>query len=581
MKNPYEEWRAHPEELRVQKRWSWIFSVVFIVVITLPPVWRNLHEAIRPLVRDDEKRWVPVVEFFRHPNSRGIALLEEIKGNNPDITRENPNMRDHLRSFETEIEKAPIAEAIRRQTQEKLTAWFGEGNTKTVLGNQGQFYLRAAIDGLVGYGPLKPEPDSVMKDPDRPVWTPPLPVIEKFASQLKERGIELMLVPMPVKPMIYPEDIGTVASTGPVLHRDQEKLYAELREAGVEVLDLSDLFWSMKKDGQVFLKQDTHWTQSTMQRAAEEVANKIKSRPWFTDAKGELEVGEETLQRKHEGDQVKMLDLAKPGKLFDPETQSLKIINDRSSGLRVRTDPQSSIVLLGDSFVNIYDDPGIGFGDPDWLATDDNDIEPLIGAGFAQHLAAELQTPLDTISKNGGGATQVRKEFAKRPDNVVRAKKLVVWLIASRDLLLSETPGLRAGVQWRDVIFNTRIAEIPTHPVTSNATEVVIEAELKERTALIDPKSKPYTEAIYSAFFSINKTVKGDLKIKGNEFPAYLWGFRKDKVVPSGRLEVGKKYRLTLVPWASKTKLQTVQVLDNLKVRFDFWFVENVESVEE
>ena len=102
---------------------------------------------------------------------------------------------------------------------------------------------------------------------------------------------------------------------------------------------------------------------------------------------------------------------------------------------------------------------------------------------------------------------------------------------------------------------------------------------LKERTALVDPKSKPYTEAVYSAFFTLDKKVKGDLKIEGDEVATYLWAFRDDKVLPSGRLEVGKKYRLSLVPWDSKTNLQTVQLLDNLDIRFDYWFVEKVESV--
>lgn len=580
MKNPYEEWEAHPEDVRVGRAWAWVFSVLFVAIIVLPPAFRNLHNTICPRNSGAGEKWAPVVEFFHHPNPKSVAALAEKKRGNPGITRENPNLRDHLRAFESELEAAPYAKTIRRWMQQKLTAWFGEGNVKTVVGGNGRLYLEAAIDGLVGYGPLKAEPDSVMKDPDRPVWTPPLPVIEKFAAQLKERGIELMLVPVPVKPMIYPEDIGKGKWDGPVRHRDQEKLYTKLREAGVEVVDYADLFWSLKKDGPVYLKQDTHWTQSAMQRAAVEVAAKIKSKLWFADVKGELAVSDETLQRNHIGDLVGMLDLARPGELFELESQTLEIVNDRSSGGRVGNDQQSPIVLLGDSFVNIYDAPRIGFGDPNWEALDGNDSQPPIGAGFAQHLAAQLGTALNTYTADGGGATGVRKEFADQPDDKVRAKKLVVWVIASRDLLLSETPGLAAKVHWRDVEFSKRISKTPPQWVAGNAPEVVVEAELKERTPLQDPKSTPYKEAIYSAIFTVDGKVAGDLKIEGDEVPAYLWGFRDRKVLASGRLEVGRKYRLTLVPWASKTNLQSVQKMDDLLVLSDWWFVEKVEPVE-
>lgn len=580
MKNPYEEWGAHPENVSVSKAWAWIFSAVFMAIIILPPVWRNGQEALRELENTDDVRWVPVVEFFNHPNPIATAALALKKQNNPAIVRKQPNLRDHLRAFETAIDKAPYAETIRQRTQSKLTAWFGEGNTKTVVGDKGLLYYQAAINGLVGYGPLKPEPDSVMKDPDRPSWNQPLPVIKKFAAQLKERGIELMLVPVPVKPMIYPENIGQGESAGPVHHRDQEKLYAELREAGVEVVDLSDLFWSMKEDGAVFLNQDTHWTSDTMQRSAAEIAAKIKSKSWFAGVKGELQVDEKVLQRTHDGDLVEMLDLTESAHVFGPEKQSLKVINNRSNGLRVDKNPQSPIVLLGDSFVNIYDDPKRGFNDPTWKAKDERDREPLIGAGFAQHLAAELQTPLDAYTANGGGATAVRKEFADRADNQVRAKKLVVWVLASRDLLLSETPGLIAGVHWRDVKFSKRISKTPTHPVNIGVPEIIIEAVLKERMPLGNPKTTPYEEAVFSAIFTVSKKVKGNLNIEGNEVPTYLWGFRNRKVLASGRIEAGKKYRLTMVPWDSKTKIHSVQKIDDLFVLSDWWFVEKVEPIE-
>jgi hypothetical protein len=580
MKNPYEEWDAHPEDVRVGRAWAWVFSVLFLAIIVLPPAFRNLHNTICPRNSEADEKWAPVMEFFHYPNPKSVASLAEKKRNNPGITREQPNLQDHLRSFEAELEAAPYATAIRQWMQQRLTAGFREGNSKTVIGKEGRMYYQAGIDCLVGYGPLKPEPDSVMKNPDRAIWTPPIPVITKFAAQLKERGIELMIVPVPVKSMIYPEDIGRGDWEKPVHHRDQEALYKKLRDAGIELVDLSDLFWTMKKTDEVFLRQDTHWSQLAMQKAAAAVADKIKSKPWFDLEKADLQTLQTQAERQHMGDLVEMLNLAEPKDLFQVEAQQLTMIRAADKGGELSGSRQSPIVLLGDSFVNIYNDPGIGFGETDGKPPSENKSESPIGAGFAQHLALALQTPLDVYTANGGGATQVRKDFADQPDNEVRAKKIVVWVLASRDLLLSETPGVRAGIRWGDVEFSKRIAETPTQPVTSDVTEVVVEAELKERTPLQDPKSTPYKEAIYSAIFTVDEKAANELKIEGNEIPAYLWGFRDRKVVASGRLEVGKKYRLTLVPWASKTNLQSVQKMDDLLVLSDWWFVEKVEPIE-
>jgi len=576
MKNPYEEWDAHPEDVRVGRAWAWVFSVLFIAIIVLPPAFRNLHNTICPRNSGAGEKWAPVVEFFHHPNPKSIAALAKKKRDNPSIKREQPNLQDHLRSFETELEAAPYAIAIRQWMQQQLASGLREGNSKTFIGKEGRMYYQAGIEGLVGYGPLKPEPYSVMKNPDRASWIPPLPVISKFAAELKERGIELMIVPVPVKSMIYPEGIGRGDWDKPVHHRDQQALYNRLRDAGIEVVDLSDLFWALKETDEVFLKQDTHWTQLAMQKAAASVAEKIKIKPWFKLVKTDLQSEQTQAERQHIGDLVEMLDLTKPKDLFQVETQQLSMIKTTGKEGELSGNRQSPIVLLGDSFVNIYDDPSIGFGRPDWEATSENENQNPIGAGFGQHLARALQTPLDVYTANGGGATQVRKDFADQPDNEVRAKKIVVWVLASRDLLLSETPGMRAGIRWRDVEFSERISK--TAPATVG--EVVVEAELKERTPLQDPKSTPYKEAIYSAIFTVDKKSASALKIEGNEIPAYLWGFREQKIVESGRLEVGRKYRLTLVPWVSKTKLQSVQKMDDLLVLSDWWFVEKVEPLE-
>jgi hypothetical protein len=77
--------------------------------------------------------------------------------------------------------------------------------------------------------------------------------------------------------------------------------------------------------------------------------------------------------------------------------------------------PASEILILGDSFLRIYerDEPG--------------------AAGFVAHLARELGQPLASLVNDGGASTLVRQELAHRP-RLLMDKKLVIWEFAERDI---------------------------------------------------------------------------------------------------------------------------------------------------
>src|SRR5262249_39213532 len=76
-----------------------------------------------------------------------------------------------------------------------------------------------------------------------PQYADPLPAIVDFGNQLKSAGIELLIVPVPAKAVIYPEMISQqvkaptqAASTR--LDRSYERFYRLLGERGIAVLDL-------------------------------------------------------------------------------------------------------------------------------------------------------------------------------------------------------------------------------------------------------------------------------------------------------------------------------------------------------
>ena len=110
-------------------------------------------------------------------------------------------------------------------------------------------------------------------------WSDPIPAIVDFNRQLEQRGIKLLLVPVPPKAAIYPDEIFPEndlhgADSAPFLHR----FFDELRSKGIEVLDLTQLFVENRANehGAMFCKTDSHWSGIGCVLAAQAIAEKIR-----------------------------------------------------------------------------------------------------------------------------------------------------------------------------------------------------------------------------------------------------------------------------------------------------------------
>ena len=543
----------HPSEITFDRKSLRAAAAIFCLLLVAVPLIRHVLEWKKP--RED--RWLPLVELWNHPSQRAYNSLFEIKQKNPRITREAPNLRDHFAAFETGLKKAPFADWIRRGDQEFLHRCFNQGNSQVFGGKNGWLYYQPALDAITGLGALRPEPDTVTKDPNRPDWIAPFPVISHFARQLQERGIRLAIVPIPVKPMIENEGLGL---SRPVKHPDQNRFYQLLRQDGIEVIDLFELLSEKRfQNGkEVFLRTDTHWTNETVQEAARATAAKIAEEPWFREWPRPLRCRFETTNRTARGDLVRMLGLDQKGSAYGNEVQDLDRVVDDATGHPLQDDLFSPVSVLGDSFVNIYEEPGLGFGSPD-------DEGQLIGAGFASHLAAALGIRLHVVAINGGGSTEVRRAFAALPDNVVRSRKLVVWVLASRDLFLAESAAARAGVYWRDVEFNQQRESLESLSDSASPAQgpLILTGVLRKKSAIPDPQKSPYADAIYATVFDSIEVESGEYY--DEEAYVFLWAFRDKTRLPGANLEVGKKYRLILNSLSANPVIAQKRQLDDFR----------------
>ncbi len=508
-----------PEQILLSRRAAWILTVGFLLLLAVPPLMDGLTGRVR-----------------------GLVSAVSGKGSRQPIA-------ERLRDYDAGVASAAFTESPRQLTQQILTEFLNKGNDRVLTGRDGWLFYRPEIRALTGYGPLQPEPHSVSRDPSLLDWEAPLEPIKEFASQLKARGVALWLVPVPMKPGIYPEKLTGRPATGPVRHVAAAAFFRKLGEAGLPVHDLAPELWQAKTGdaalGPVYLKDDTHWTSRGMVVAAGSLARRIRQEPWWSVPPGPAwEITQESSVAGH-GDLVEKLGLRDPDQWAPPRAEVLQVVTP-PTGSAALADRESPVVVIGDSFVNIFDDPGLGFGRSHGGRSQ---------AGLAWHLAAALGMPLDVHAVNGDGASGVRHWLAQRGESVVRSKKLVIWVIAERDLFLSRSVAKANQVAWERVTF------APDPPAGSptpagTAGPIVVEAEAVEKSEQPDPRRANYENALYTVQYRIVKTLSGP-PVSG-DIEVVHWHFKKRELQPAAAVEAGRSYRLSLEPWAAQEALQPI-----------------------
>jgi hypothetical protein len=251
----------------------------------------------------------------------------------------------------------------------------------------------------------------------KPELADPVPAILDFQQQLKARGIDLLVVPVPPKAAIYPEKIAPgfdvrATDPAPMLHR----FYEELRAAGIDVLDLSPLFIQNRDNarGAVFCKTDSHWSGIGCVLAAQAIAEKV--RPKLAHGAASKEYVSEWKEAQISGDLDGLLShgAQKPG----AEKIVVQRVSEKGNGAAVEPDASSPLLLLGDSHTLVYHD---------FLAE---------RAGLVDQLALQLGFAPDLIGTRGSGATPVRFNLYRRSvkdAGYLAKKKIVVWCFAARE----------------------------------------------------------------------------------------------------------------------------------------------------
>lgn len=314
-------------------------------------------------------------------------------------------------------------------------AWLAQGirtaqqnNSTVVQGQDGWLYPASELRALSVGRFWGPDAAAVSRAA-KPESADPLAAILDFQQQLNRAGLQLIVLPVPAKSVIYPEPLAqadgpirwsdSVSAEGSRLDRWQREFYDVLQQAGVDVLDLVPQFQKERlgAGGLLYCRTDSHWTPRGARLAADAVSEKIGNADWLRQmVRHESVIREGTL--KVRGD---LADL-QPGVPSESESVPVMSVTTAAGQPVSAVDRSSPVVVLGDSHTLIFHDPEM-FGS---------------ASGFVDFLSQGLGIPLDLVGVRGSGATTTRIELLRRRDRMA-GKRVVIWCFSFREFTESET----------------------------------------------------------------------------------------------------------------------------------------------
>ena len=435
-----------------------------------------------------------------------------------------PRAEDLKASEKTLENDSIVAQWLLPRVQSVLTGDLHAGNEQVYLGRDGWLFYRADVDYVTSPPFLDP---TRMKKRARSASVQPdaIKAIVDFRNQLAQRGIDLIVVPTPVKPSIDGEMLAVRSESRVFENESFPELKARLANEGVHVFDPEPLLMRHKTDhhAPLYLEADTHWRPETMEFVAEEIAAELKlpapAHPMV------LQVGEKKINAL--GDLARMLKLSPVEASRRRQEVTIRQVTAGNGTWRASKD--ADILLLGDSFVNIFSLEGLGWGE---------------SAGFAEHLSRALQgRPLDCILRNSDGAFATREILAHdlaRGRDRLAGKKLIVWEFATRELAFGN---------WKLLDMTLRSPSPARFFTPKPNEEIVVTGTVDAVSTVPRSGSAPYADHIIMLHLV---DVSGPAQ-RGDEpwqCLVYLWSMRNYTLTPAAHLRPGDRIRVRLQPWA-------------------------------
>jgi alginate O-acetyltransferase complex protein AlgJ len=238
------------------------------------------------------------------------------------------------------------------------------------------------------------------------------PIVVGMSRWFGAQGIDLILVPVPIKPEVYPDKLLADKSLVPedlnVIPHIRRRLLSFL-EKDVEVVDLYPLFMKARKTSVrgLYMTADSHWREEPQRIAAREIANKLRRYPWVKRSLAAPPLYTEVETPRNEPPTFEPYlppeDAAVIAAKLSGTMRDVQPV--RPGGVEV-TSPGSPVLVTGDSFVS--------FGYP-------------LSGGLVGHIALAINQPVSVIQTDGNVVATFQDMF--RDPSILAGKKVVVWVI--------------------------------------------------------------------------------------------------------------------------------------------------------
>ncbi len=443
------------------------------------------------------------------------------EGEDSRLFRANRALLAAMDQWEDDLEDEAWFRPALLDTLQPLLWRLGSGNGQAVRGRGDWMLFQPDIDYVTG-----PAFDLQL----------PLAAIRDLSEQLAERGITLLVLPAPVKPQIHPESLTARDLPAPMRNPSEAPLFEALNAEGIPVLDLAQ-----HAEAIPYLKTDTHWTPEGMTFAAELTARRIRDlnllppREAVTATLIESEI-------THFGDIAEMLSLPEGQTLIAPETIRHQRVEQDAAPERV--------LLLGDSFSNIFSLEGMGWG---------------ARGGLAEHLGAALGEPVRALRRNDAGASATRTMLAQnlaRGIDRLEGIEIVVWQFAARELRFGD---------WSLIELPTAARERPAPPEHTEDAPLIDgfdsfsgTARIQEISTFPRPGQVPYADHVIT--LHLTHLQSDDGTVTHGQTVARILSMRNHTLTEATRLRPGMNISVNLIPFMDVEDTYgalNVSVLDN------------------
>jgi alginate O-acetyltransferase complex protein AlgJ len=428
-----EEAKLALEHTQITWPMCWTLTALFLLTIVSVPIVQAIVEVRRNLAeRRGQEAHAPVAPRFFEvlgelPSKEKIGAVR----NFDDAWNLIPSA-SQFRKHEDQLQDDSLVVQWTLPRVQNGLLQVGVGNEQAYVGRERWLMYRPDVDYLTSRGFLDPALLKVRQragDSDSEVVQPnPVRAIVDFKNQLAARGIDLIVMPVPVKPMIHAEKMAARYDWQhpPLQNPSYEQFRRTLQQNNVKLFDISALLLEAKRRSAQaqYLQTDTHWTPTAMEQSARELAAFIRRHsklpPHASEGytRGAAKVS-------NIGDIAEMLRLPAEQKWYARQPVMIQPVKTSEGELwYYRRD--ADILLLGDSFSNIYSFAAMNWGE---------------SAGLGEQLSYHLQRPLDSIINNAGGSHVTRQLLARelaRGKDRLRGKRLVIWEFSMRDLLIGD-----------------------------------------------------------------------------------------------------------------------------------------------